>query len=196
MKPQVISFHCVLKNHLGQVLSSSYNGEVVTDSKDKARGSSEKSKPSAAEAKAEAKAEARAKAEAKAEGKSGTRRHLRGLVRGLQGVKPGERRQIFVPAPEAYGFYDKDLVIDVPRDDFPDGDVPKVGTEILGEFQDGTPRIFRVIQVTRVFVTLDGNHPLAGQDLIFDIEATDVREATMEDVNGEELTFTPLGYLH
>ena len=188
MKPQVLTFHCVLKNHLGQTLSSSYNGEVVTEERERVRGGLEDAMPPEKNEKAKDKAK---EADASTSG-----RFLRGLVKGLQGLKPGERRQIFVPAPEAYGFYDKDLVIDVPRDDFPDGEVPKYGAEIMGEFQDGTPRVFRVVQVTRGFVTLDGNHPLAGQDLIFDIEATDIREATQDDVEGDEITFTPLGYLH
>lgn len=111
-----------------------------------------------------------------------------GLVRGLGGVRKGEKRRVSVMANEAYGFYDRDLVLEVPRRKFPEDGNLQVGSNVLAEYGDGRPRLYRIVAVSRTHVTLDGNHPLAGQDLVFDIEAVDVRDATpaeMAEVGGE-----------
>jgi len=140
MKAQVISFHCVLKNKLGQVLSSSFNQGVLTASE-----------PSSTP--------------------------LKGLTLGLQDIQTGERRQIFVPADQAYGFYDLAKVKQIPLEDFPRAPMLGEGLRLPGESLS-----FRVIEIKNGSVTLDANHPLAGQDLIFEVEAVDTRPATADDL--------------
>lgn len=140
MKVQVISFHCVLKNKLGQVLSSSYNQGVLN----------------APEAPSTP---------------------LVGLTQGLQNIRSGEKRRIFVSADQAYGFYDLAKVKQIPLEDFSTAPLLGASLKIPGESLS-----FRVTEIKNGLVTLDGNHPLAGQDLIFEVEAVEARPATAEDL--------------
>jgi FKBP-type peptidyl-prolyl cis-trans isomerase SlyD len=147
MKAQIVSFHCVLKNKLGQVLSVSSNKDVLTH-------------------------------------ESTSESCLKGLSRGLIDIQKGERRRIFVPAEEAYGFYQLDQITQVPLDEF--SIHPRVG-EMVRLSADAKP--LRVTEIRNAMVTLDGNHPLAGQDLIFEVEAISARDASMEELlesGGEE----------
>ena len=96
-----------------------------------------------------------------------------GLEKELAGKKVGDKLTVNVPAAEAYGEYDEQLVNDVPRN-----------IEAGMQFQADTPEGVQVITVKAVngdLVTVDANHPLAGQDLNFDVEIVEVREATEEE---------------
>lgn len=108
---------------------------------------------------------------------------LKGLAAGLQNVKAGEKRQIFVPADQAYGLYDPGLVVQIPRNQLLRGNDLELGNEIITQCtDDGHVRTFRVIDAAEDSVVLDGNHPLAGQDLTFEIEITAARKASAEDL--------------
>lgn len=107
---------------------------------------------------------------------------LRGLAEGLQGLKKGEKRQIFLDAKQAYGFYEPGLVKECPRQEVNNGRQLEIGCEVVMHSPEGERRVFRVVEATSRTVTLDGNHPLAGMDLVFDIEATEAREATTEEI--------------
>lgn len=119
---------------------------------------------------------------------------LQGLVDGMQDLRKGEKRSIYVPAEKAYGFYDQRLLIELARKDFSPGRELHVGDEILYPDFEGKPRNFRVSKVTSRMFLLDANHALAGQDLIFDIEATDARDATAADTEDE--MSSEKGFLH
>jgi FKBP-type peptidyl-prolyl cis-trans isomerase SlyD len=164
MKARVISFNCVLRDSLGKIISSSFNHDVLTQSQNAASGG-------------EAEASIRPKTS-----QFDFHEPLQGLVDGLQGLKEGERRKIFVTAERAYGFYDPELVMRVPRKKFPKGEALEVGFQVMTQSDDGESRVFRVIESDATSVTLDGNHPLAGQDLCFDIEAVAARDATDEEL--------------
>ena len=107
---------------------------------------------------------------------------LKGLAEGLKDLIKGERRRIQVSADQAYGFYDLEMVLVSTREKLIHGHALKVGDEVPHPSWKGKARVFRVIQADRHSVTLDGNHPLAGQDLVFEIEATDAREATLAEL--------------
>lgn len=113
---------------------------------------------------------------------------LEGLAKGLQNLKNGERRTIFLKAEEAYGLYDPKKIILYPRKKILDE--VREGSIVVIRGKSGTTRVYKVFEVLSNFVRLDGNHPLAGQDLIFEIEALSVRQATPdeldESVNGLE----------
>lgn len=115
---------------------------------------------------------------------------LQGLARGLKDLKKGELRHIQIPAQDAYGFYDPEKVMLVPRKLFPRGTklIPNESVTLISKA--GEPRNFRVVQLFKALVQLDGNHPLAGQDLDFEIEALDVRDATPDEIH--EATETPV----
>jgi FKBP-type peptidyl-prolyl cis-trans isomerase SlyD len=107
---------------------------------------------------------------------------LPALVEGLRDLREGERRRILLTADRAYGFYDPKLVTECPRSDLSQGAELRMGDEVRGRIHSGRDQIYRVIGVSRHAVTLDGNHPLAGQDLVFDIETLEARDATDEDL--------------
>lgn len=107
---------------------------------------------------------------------------LSGLVQGLQNLKKGEKRSIAVAAEQAYGFYDPKKVVLFPRKKFSKEKSLNYGEPISIVTKSGTVRMYRVVEIYGDMVALDGNHPLAGQDLIFEIEALDAREATPEEI--------------
>ena len=115
---------------------------------------------------------------------------LHGLQRGLHGVQVGERRLLLLTADEAFGFYDQELLVEISRKRFPGGTV-EVGTSVLAETEDGDRRLYRVVGLTGTHVTLDGNHPFAGQDLIAEIEATRIRDATAEELRESNQEASP-----
>tara|TARA_B110001454_G_C12723340_1_gene436791 strand:+ start:8466 stop:8939 length:474 start_codon:yes stop_codon:yes gene_type:complete len=106
---------------------------------------------------------------------------LSGLTKGLQNLTKGEKRSIALSAEEAYGLYDPKKVVFFPRKKLPSN--TKKGELINIVSKSGIPRAYRVLEIHSDFASLDGNHPLAGQDLVFEIEAIDARDATNEEIN-------------
>ena len=105
---------------------------------------------------------------------------LSGLNRNLQNIKKGETRRFSVPAEDAYGLYEPSKVILFPRRKLPK---PVTKGEMINIVSSsGIRRAYRVIEFHDDFVKLDGNHPLAGQDLVFEIEALEARDATSKDI--------------
>lgn len=107
---------------------------------------------------------------------------LNGLAAGLQHLTKGEKRSISLSAEQAYGFYDQSKVILYPLKRVPDAGNLRVGQAITIVGKSGEARTYKVLQVFGETVSLDGNHPLAGQDLVFEIETLDVRDATAEEI--------------
>lgn len=105
---------------------------------------------------------------------------LNGLARELQDVVAGQKKQIKLKAESAYGFYDPSKVILFPRNKLPNA--LKEGQIIQIAGKSGMIRTYKVIQLHQNMVSLDGNHPLAGQDLVFEIEVLSAREALPEEV--------------
>lgn len=104
-----------------------------------------------------------------------------GLERALEGKRAGDSLQVSVDAEDAYGMRDEGLVQDVPRDAFPRGIDITTGMQFHAESNRG-PRSVIVTAVTAETVRVDGNHPLAGQRLHFDVTVAAVRAATHEEV--------------
>lgn len=104
-----------------------------------------------------------------------------GLESVLDGKTVGDKITVVVGPEEGYGEYDATLVQQLPSSMFAGVDKIEVGMEFQAETQHG----MQVIAVTHVeddTVTVDGNHPLAGQNLHFDVEVTEVREATADEL--------------
>ncbi len=120
---------------------------------------------------------------------------LKGLAQGLQNLKKGEKRLITLSAEEAYGFYDPKKVILFPRKKLAPQVLLRDGDTISIVSKTGQARVYRVGKFHGDMVTLDGNHPLAGQDLVFDIEATAVRDATPGEIE-ESCNMISTQYLH
>jgi FKBP-type peptidyl-prolyl cis-trans isomerase SlyD len=109
----------------------------------------------------------------------GAHQIIPGLEAELFKMNTGEKKRIDVPAALAYGAHNETMKIKVPRSKLPAGDF-QVGTRFSAGPQGDGP-IFIVTAIEGDMVSLDGNHPLAGEDLTFDVEVTDIREATAEE---------------
>jgi len=92
----------------------------------------------------------------------------------LIGMAPGDKKTLTIAADDAFGEYDEEQVFTVPRSQFPDDVNPQVGDdlELTGDGEEGM--IVTVIEVGEATVTLDANHPLAGEDLTFAIELVEI----------------------
>ena len=103
-----------------------------------------------------------------------------GLEQRLIGLVTGDEKEILVPAVEAYGEHDDELVYELDRDEI-QGDLDE-GDEIVLEDEEGDQASVFVVEVTGDTVVVDGNHPLAGIDLRYRVKVREVREATSDEL--------------
>ena len=99
----------------------------------------------------------------------------------LKGMLIGQKKNVKLSAVDAYGQPDPKMTMDVPKAELAHLKI-EVGSFLqlnLGQ----TMKVVRVVKISEDNVTLDGNHPLAGQDLEFDVELMNSREATAEEVS-------------
>jgi len=101
-----------------------------------------------------------------------------GLEKEIVNFAVGDKKRVEVKAEEAYGLIDFSKFVQVPREA-----LPKAEINVGDVFQsNAAPTPFTVKQVNETHVVLDGNHPLAGEDLTFDVEVTEHRDATAEEI--------------
>ena len=105
-----------------------------------------------------------------------------GLENALEGKSSGERVQVTVPPETGYGIRNETLVLSVERDKFSEFEDLKEGLRFHMDTPDGS-MVFTVVQVGDAEVVVDGNHPLAGMTLNFDITIQSVRDATSEELD-------------
>ena len=104
-----------------------------------------------------------------------------GLEKELVAMNVGDKKVIKVGATEAYGERNDEMVITVKKDQFPEaGAELKLGMQFQVN-EDPQAPLFQVMNIEGDDVTLDGNHPLAGMDLTFDVEITENRDSTEEE---------------
>lgn len=104
-----------------------------------------------------------------------------GLERQLEGRAAGDKLNVSVSPEEGYGEVQPQLVQEVPRDAFQGVEAVEPGMQFQAQTQGG-PMMVTVTKVEGDTVTVDGNHPLAGQKLNFDVEIANVREASQEEI--------------
>lgn len=92
----------------------------------------------------------------------------------LIGMLPGETKKVTVPAEEAFGEYDEERVFSVPVSELPEELRPDVGDELVLTGDDDEELGVTVVEVTPEAITFDANHPLAGEDLIFEITLREI----------------------
>jgi peptidylprolyl isomerase len=97
-----------------------------------------------------------------------------GFDRAIEGMAVGETKTEVIPSDQAYGPRLEQLTFTVPRENLPDGYDPQVGEVMRMETRDGRQMDVVVTHSDEGFVKMDANHPLAGQDLTFDIELVKV----------------------
>ena len=93
-----------------------------------------------------------------------------GFDEAVTGMKTGETKNVTITADKAYGQRNEEMVITAPRDQVPKDINPEVGQQLQMAGPDNQPIVVLITEVTDEHILLDANPPLAGKDLIFDIE--------------------------
>jgi len=101
----------------------------------------------------------------------GSQQVIEGFETVVIGLNKGDKTTVTIPADKAYGEIRQDLIMSVPRTQVPEDVTP--GAQLQGMGQNGEPFTVVVEEVNTDFVILNGNHPLSGKTLIFDIEIVD-----------------------
>ncbi|MBU3069602.1 peptidylprolyl isomerase [Aestuariicella sp. G3-2] len=104
-----------------------------------------------------------------------------GLENALEGKTAGDKISVVVSPEEGYGDKNPELIQELPRDMFGGIDNIEVGMAFHAETAAGQ-QVVEVIDIEGDTITIDGNHPLAGVDLHFDVEVLEVRDATEEEL--------------
>ncbi len=100
-----------------------------------------------------------------------------GLDAAIPGMAVGEKKTVNVPCDQAYGPVNPGMRQDVPRSNIPDNIPVEVGSRLQMQAQDGQVIPVTVVAADETAITLDANHPLAGQDLTFAIELVAIDQA-------------------
>ncbi|WP_271393623.1 FKBP-type peptidyl-prolyl cis-trans isomerase [Aequorivita sinensis] len=107
--------------------------------------------------------------------KLGEGRLIPGFEKGLVDMKVNEKKTITIPKEEAYGDVQKELFQKIPNENLPQEIKPEVGMGLVSKNPDGSERQLRVADVKEDFIIVDANHPLAGQDLTFELELLEIK---------------------
>ncbi len=97
-----------------------------------------------------------------------------GFENAIVGMNTGESKTVEIPVAQAYGPRNEELVVEVTRDGIPPDVNPNVGEILHVQQPDGQQHRVTVAATSDTTLTLDGNHPLAGQDLTFEIELVEI----------------------
>lgn len=98
-----------------------------------------------------------------------------GFEQAVVGMGVGEKKTAEIPSDQAYGEKREDMIIAVPRENVPGDIQPEVGQQLAIQQQEGQQVPVTVTDVSEEKVVLDANHPLAGKDLVFEIEVVEVK---------------------
>jgi peptidylprolyl isomerase len=99
---------------------------------------------------------------------------IKGFDEGVKGMKPGDTKTVEIPVGDAYGEKENERIVEFPKDQFPPDLTPEVGMQLMMSDGSGQQLPVMITEVKEEAVVLDANHPLAGQDLIFDIELVEI----------------------
>lgn len=99
---------------------------------------------------------------------------IKGFDQGVMGMQVGDKKTVEIPVEDAYGEKREDMVIEFPKDQFPPDMKPEEGMQLMMNNGAGQSFPVTIAEVKEDSVVLDANHPLAGQDLIFDIELVEI----------------------
>lgn len=101
----------------------------------------------------------------------GSQQVIEGFEAAVMGLNKGDKTTVNIPVDQAYGQVRNELIQQVPKNQVPEN--VSVGTQLQGMNSQGQPFVVTVTEVNENSVTIDANHPLAGRNLIFDIEVVD-----------------------
>lgn len=99
---------------------------------------------------------------------------IKGFDQAVEGMAVGENKKVEIPSAEAYGERSEEALIEVDKAQLPANMEPEVGMQLEATSQDGQRQVLVIHEVKEEKVVLDSNHPLAGKELIFEIELVEV----------------------
>lgn len=99
---------------------------------------------------------------------------IKGLNDQIEGMAVGDKQTVTIPADAAYGAHQAEGVQTVPRAQIPEGVDTAVGARLQATGSDGRTMTLTVVDTSDAEITVDANHPLAGKDLVFDVELVEV----------------------
>ena len=99
-----------------------------------------------------------------------------GFEQAVLGMEAGESKDVSVPPEDGFGEYSEDLVVNIEKSMLPPDINPELGMqlEVSSEEEEETPRVFTIADIAEDSLTLDGNHPLAGEEIAFKIELLEI----------------------
>jgi peptidylprolyl isomerase len=100
---------------------------------------------------------------------------IKGFDEGVTGMSVGDKKTISIPPEEAYGHRQEEMVIEFSRANFPPDIEPEIGMTLNMHSENGQELPVVITAISDDTITLDANHPLAGQELVFDIELVDIK---------------------
>jgi len=115
-----------------------------------------------------------------------------GFEQAVIGMQVGDSKTVAIPVDQAYGPRRDDMVVELERDKLPADIEPRVGMQLQMNQGDGGIMIVTITEVSETMIKIDANHPLAGQDLTFDIELVEIG-ASQSGKTNSGLTSMPLG---
>lgn len=113
--------------------------------------------------------------------KIGEQRVIPGFEEAVVGMEPGDTKTEELPPGQAYGEHREDMVMELERDQLPDNLEPKVGQQLQLRMQNGQEVPVVITELAEESVTIDANHPLAGKDLVFEIELVEIGEDSKDE---------------
>ena len=102
---------------------------------------------------------------------------IKGLEAQVAGMEPGSKATVTIPCDQAYGPHRQDAIQTLDRAKVPSGIDVRPGTQLQARTSDGGMLPITVVAVDDTSVKVDANHPLAGQDLVFDVELVEIVQA-------------------
>lgn len=100
---------------------------------------------------------------------------IKGFDNGVLEMQVGDKKTVQIPVDQAYGPKNEELVMDFPKANIPADLNPEVGMELQMSNAQGQVFPVKVAAIGTEFITLDANHPLAGEELVFDIELVEIK---------------------
>lgn len=98
-----------------------------------------------------------------------------GFENAILDMEVNDKKTVEIAKEDAYGDVQKELFHQVQKEQLPQDIQPEVGMGLASKGPDGTEHQFRVVDVKDDHIIVDGNHPLAGQDLVFDLELVEIK---------------------
>jgi len=105
-----------------------------------------------------------------------------GLEKALEGLKIGETCDVSIEPEDAYGVHHKEAIQEIPKEALQGIDKIEVGMELQSQDEQGNPFIVHVEKINEETITINANHPLAGETLHFNVSIENVREATKDEL--------------